>query len=374
MKRKSVFIMAMILILTMAFSTAGVYAKTLSDVNDQIKEQKDKLSEGKKQEKALSQEIQDLEKKIGQVENEVYDLEGDIGETEAKISAAEEELKEAEKRVSEQNENLNSRLRSMYKNGSVGFIDVLLSSGSISEFITNIEMVKIIHSSDQEVLEQLQTAYEEIDAKKKNLENLQDEMVAQKQELLDKQSSLEADQAEVAKKKEGVVRANGEVEDNIAALEAEAASIKNAINNDTSDNSNSSYNDGVFNWPVPGHSKINSPYGWRNCPFHGKEFHSGVDIDANYGDRIVAAASGTVILAQYNGSYGNCVIISHGGGLYTLYAHNSSLLVRNGSTVSKGQQIARAGSTGNSTGVHLHFEVRKGGNSYGNHTNPMNYF
>ncbi len=374
MRKKSAVILALILVFTVAFSTSGVYAKTLSEVNKEIQTEKDKLKEGKEKEAALSKEIQDLEKRIGTLENEISSLDGKIQQTEEDIKTAEEELKAAEEKVAEQNENLNGRLRAMYKNGSVGFLDVILNSGSISEFISNIEMVKIIYSSDQEVLEQLQTAYDEIDAKKKELETLQQEMVTQKQEQLDKQADLEADKTAVSKKKEGVTRANGEVEDNIAALEAEADEIQGIIKNDSSSSSNSSYNDGAFTWPVPGNRKINSPYGWRNCPFHGREIHSGIDIDADYGDKIVAAASGTVISSKYNGGYGYCVIISHGSGLYTLYAHNSSLLVRSGAYVSKGQQIARAGSTGNSTGVHLHFEVRKGGNSSGQHVNPMGYF
>lgn len=378
MKRKTIFIITIVLIFTMAFSTAGVYAKTLSEINNQIQSEKNKLSEGKKQENALSQEIQDLEKKIGQVENEVYALEDDIKETEGKIKTAEEELEVAKQKVSEQNENLNSRLRSMYKNGSVGFIDVILSSESISEFITNIEMVQIIHSSDQEVLKQLQTASDEIDEKKKELEQLQDEMVAQKQELLDKQSSLEADQAEVAKKKEGVVSANGEVEDNIAALEAEADEIRDAINNDMSNSSGgggsggSSYT-GTYIWPVPGYSRISSPYGYRICPFHGKEFHTGIDIPAATGTPVKATAAGVVVTAKYNSGYGYYVMISHGGGMYSLYAHNSSLVVKQGQQVSQGQTIARAGNTGNSTGSHVHFEMRKGGSGSGNTVNPQNY-
>lgn len=373
MKRKSVIVLTLLLVFTMAFTTGSVYAKTQSQINNEIKSEKDKVKQGKEKEAELSKEIQNLETKIGEAENEVYALEGKIKETEGQIATATEELKIAEEKVAEQNTNLNSRLRTMYKNGSIGFVDVILNSGSISEFISNVEMVKIVYSSDQEVLEQLQENHDKIDEKKQELETLQTEMVSQKQEQLDKQTALKADRDEVAKKKEGVTQQIGEAEDNIAALEAESAAISNAIKNDTSSSANSSYNDGVMTWPVPGYSRVSSPYGWRNCPFHGREFHSGIDIPAGYGSKVVAAASGTVILAKYSGGYGNCIIISHGGGLYTLYAHNSSLTVKNGQYVNKGQQIARIGSTGNSTGNHSHFEVRKGGNSYGNHTNPRNY-
>lgn len=128
-----------------------------------------------------------------------------------------------------------------------------------------------------------------------------------------------------------------------------------------------------FAWPVPGHTRISSEYGPRICPYHGRETHSGIDIPAPTGTTIVAAQGGTVELAAYNGSYGNCVIVGHGSGLYTLYGHNSRLLVKKGQSVSKKQAIAKAGSTGNSTGPHCHFEVRKGANSYSNHTNPHKY-
>lgn len=128
-----------------------------------------------------------------------------------------------------------------------------------------------------------------------------------------------------------------------------------------------------FAWPVPGHTRISSEYGPRICPFHGRETHSGIDIPAPYGTAIVAAQGGTVVEAHYNSSYGNMVVISHGSGLYTLYGHNSSLLVKKGQSVSKKQKIAKCGSTGNSTGNHCHFEVRKGANSHSNHTNPHKY-
>lgn len=134
-----------------------------------------------------------------------------------------------------------------------------------------------------------------------------------------------------------------------------------------------SYTGGQFTWPVPGKTGVSSDYGPRICPFHGREVHSGIDIPAPTGTTIVAAAPGKVVLSSYNGSYGNCVIISHGSGLFTLYGHNSKNIAKSGQVVQKGQAIAKVGSTGNSTGPHLHFEVRKGGNAYRNHTSPWAY-
>lgn len=134
-----------------------------------------------------------------------------------------------------------------------------------------------------------------------------------------------------------------------------------------------SYSGGKMQWPLPGHKRISSNYGWRNCPYHGRELHSGIDIPAPNGTPIKAAAGGKVVLAGYNGSYGNCVIISHGKGIWTLYGHASSVTVKKGQEVKAGQTIAKVGSTGNSTGPHLHFEVRKGANAHKNSTSPWNY-
>lgn len=134
------------------------------------------------------------------------------------------------------------------------------------------------------------------------------------------------------------------------------------------------YNGGKMAWPLPGHKTISSNYGYRIRPNYGtRQFHGGIDIPAPYGTSILAAAAGTVVLAGYNGSYGNCIIISHGKSIWTLYGHQSSLLVKNGQRVSAKQKIGKVGSTGNSTGNHLHFEVRKGANSSSSHTSPWNY-
>lgn len=130
----------------------------------------------------------------------------------------------------------------------------------------------------------------------------------------------------------------------------------------------SAHGSGQFTWPCYG--EITSPFGWRVHPIWGTEiFHAGIDIGADYGQPIVAADSGTVIYAGWMGGYGNAVMIDHGGGLVTLYGHNSSLTVGVGENVSKGQTIALAGSTGNSTGPHCHFEVR----IHGEVTSPLNY-
>ena len=381
MKKKLTVITVLLLAFMMVFGTVGVYADNesdLKDVQDEIEQKEEELEQGKREEKRLAEEIEELEVRISESENKLAELAVEIKETEGKIAKTEKDLAEAEAEVAEQNKNLNSRLRAMYKNGTVGFIDVLLSSGSVSEFIMNYEMVKEVYSSDKDVLEELQENYDLINQKKMELDGLKAGLVSQKQSQIDLKASLEDDKTAVAKKK-GVVSANNEeLEDNIADLEAEAANIEALIQQDAQASASGggsggeTYTEGQFTWPVPGWTRVSSDYGWRVCPFHGNEFHTGIDIPAGYGEPVVAAASGTVISAAYQGGYGNAVLISHGGGIYTLYAHNSSLTVYAGQTVSKGQQVARIGSTGSSTGNHLHFEVRNGA-SYGSDVSPWGY-
>lgn len=389
MRKKITVFIALTLIFTMILGTGTVYGASLSDIKKDIQQKQEQLDEGKSQEQKLSKEIQELETEISSAENQLESLRGKIEDTESKVVAAEADLKKAEEEVQTQNDNLNVRLRTMYKNGSIGFMDVLLGSGSISEFISNIDMVKKVYSSDKDVLADLEEDYAKVEAKKKELESLESELQSQKQEQLDKQAELTANKDEVSKKKANVVASNEALEDNISDLNAEADRIAAIIEQDSKKNDNSggsssggssgggsggsSYSDGQFTWPVPGYSRVSSNYGWRICPFHGKEKHTGIDIPASYGSSVVAAAKGTVIYSGYMGSYGNAVIVSHGGGLYTLYGHNSSLVVSSGAKVKKGQKIARIGSTGSSTGNHCHFEVRKGGSSYGNDVSPWNY-
>lgn len=410
MERKTTTVIALIVAGTLIFGTGSMASAASSsldknrqsseNINNQIKQEKEALEKGKQDEAALSKQIEELEVKIGDAENEMETLRGKIQTTEGQVAAAKKELAQAEKEVNTQNENLNVRLRTMYKNGSIGFLDVLLGSGSLSEFISNLDMVQKIHSNDKVVLSNLKERYKTVNEKKKKLESAQAQLESQKAEQAAKQAALTADKKTVSEKKATVTASNAQHQDNIEDLNAEAERIASIIQQDiereqreaeeakqkkkeTEGKSNSSSSSGnsesassgsgKFSWPVPGYTRVSSKYGWRNCPFHGREKHTGLDIPAPYGTAVKAAADGTVIFSGYLGSYGNAVIIRHSGSVYTLYGHNSSLVVRSGARVSRGKTIAKVGSTGSSTGNHCHFEVRKGGSGYGNDVNPWNY-
>lgn len=365
LKRKSRFamIVAILLMLTFAVETSLASAATLSQIRNNIKNKQQELNESKAKEKSLGDQVNSLEQQINSKQSDIDELEASISEAQAKLETLEEELAAAEEKVNTQNENLNARLRNMYKNGSVGFIDVLMDSGSFSEFLNNLSLVEKVYTSDQDVLEELQKAYDEIDAKKKEIETLQAELSESKATMEEQKSSLEADKASVEKKKSEIAADSAETQRELDKLEADAQALTSSIRNSGSSSSSSKYNGGIMAWPVPSCHTVSSGYGGRIHPTTGKyKFHGGLDIPGSYGSAIVAANSGKVIWAGNRGdSYGNYVIIDHGGGVSTLYGHSSKVLVRTGQSVSRGQRIANVGSTGRSTGPHCHFEVRING-------------
>ena len=365
LKRKSRFamIVAILLMLTFAVETSLASAATLSQIRNNIKNKQQELNESKAKEKSLGDQVNSLEQQINSKQSDIDELEASISEAQAKLETLEEELAAAEEKVNTQNENLNARLRNMYKNGSVGFIDVLMDSGSFSEFLNNLSLVEKVYTSDQDVLEELQKAYDEIDAKKKEIETLQAELSESKATMEEQKSSLEADKASVEKKKSEIAADSAETQRELDKLEADAQALTSSIRNSGSSSSSSKYNGGIMAWPVPSCHTVSSGYGGRIHPTTGKyKFHGGLDIPGSYGSAIVAANSGKVIWAGNRGdSYGNYVIIDHGGGVSTLYGHSSKVMVSTGQSVSRGQRIANVGSTGRSTGPHCHFEVRING-------------
>ena len=373
LKRKSRFamIVAILLMLTFAVETSLASAATLSQIRNNIKNKQQELNESRAKEKSLGDQVNSLEQQINSKQSDIDELEASISEAQAKLETLEEELAAAEEKVNTQNENLNARLRNMYKNGSVGFIDVLMDSGSFSEFLNNLSLVEKVYTSDQDVLEELQKAYDEIDAKKKEIETLQAELRESKATMEEQKSSLEADKASVEKKKSEIAADSAETQRELDKLEADAQALTSSIRDSGSSSSSSKYNGGIMAWPVPSCHTVSSGYGGRIHPTTGKyKFHGGLDIPGSYGSAIVAANSGKVIWAGNRGdSYGNYVIIDHGGGVSTLYGHSSKVLVSTGQSVSRGQRIANVGSTGRSTGPHCHFEVRINGSR----VNPTPY-
>ncbi len=355
----TLIILALVSIPNVNFVSADNITSKLQDVNSKIQQVKANIKRGKQQSKNLSAEIYAIERKIGYTEQEISNLEESISETEAKIQTSNNNLMKMEESIKNQDDDLKKRLRAMYKNGSIKFVEVLLGSESVTDFMTNMDMVERIHKQDQDVLKSLRTQRQIIEEEKQNLEDLKNKLKISKENQSRKREELRLDEKTVKDKKQKIQLDLKQLEQRRKQFVEEANRLTAEILK--SQSKGTIYSGGTMAWPVPGWSRITSKFGWRTL-YGKKNFHTGTDIDCDTGTPIVAANSGTVLRSEYNTrGYGYYVVIDHGGGIVTVYAHNSKLLVKKGDKVERGQVISLGGSTGNSTGSHCHFEVRVNG-------------
>lgn len=343
--------------------------------------------EASKNKKAAQEILDNLKKAKSNMEDYIIQLDKSLNELQIEISHLEqnqkklqESIKETQKNLElargaqeEQYEAMKERIQMVYESGNKKYLDVLMTATSMTDIINKTEYVSQVSLYDYNVLKQLKTAKEQVANLKLKLdkdlasnEELQKEVNDQKEamELLIQEKSIQV--AEYTKSIEG----QQEEVNRYAQAEAEAEAIIAQAEQNASTSTTSAYTGGIFTWPVPGYSQITSYFGNRTSPTAGASSnHKGIDIACDAGASVVAAADGTVIVATYNYAEGNYVCIDHGGGVVTVYMHNSSLLVSVGQAVTAGQQIAAAGSTGVSTGPHCHFGVRVDGN----YVDPLAY-
>ena len=385
-------VLIVILAIILAFSThiAIVCAATKSELQNQssdlqnkINQTKDEISEVQAELSGTMQQIQNLNAQIADYQSEIDDLDGQITELEASIKESEIKLNEAEEKYKKQEILLKERLVAMYEAGQTSYLDVLLSSEDLTDFISKYYMISEIAEYDTELLDQMEKNKNEIKAAKESLEESKAQVETIKANKQATQDSLKASQAA----KQGYVNQLSEdeqaLQDELEQYEADKRAVQNelaAIAARESANGGTVYTGGApssygYIFPVAGLSKanINNP----NYPSY--PGHTGVDININVvGKKVVAVKSGTVeistALRNSNGtyrSYGEYVVINHHDGTMTLYAHmlSGSRTVSVGQEVSQGQVLGTVGSTGNSTGPHLHFEVRINGRA----VNPIPY-
>ncbi len=332
-----------------------------------IKDTQSQLEQGKQKVKQLESEIKTLDNRIYQTEVEINELGLQINDTKTQITEALDRLNKKQAELDAQNDALNMRLRSMYKNGDIGLLSVLLGSGTLTDLMTNMDMVQRIYDYDAKLLASLEDQYEVINQEKQELLDLKANLLELQDEAEKKKASLEADQIAAAQKREQVQQSNKDLEAQIDAMKKEADALSAQIK---LLQSSRAYVGGKMMWPSQSSTRVTSPFGNRLHPIlKVYKLHTGIDIGAPSGTNILAANDGTVISAGYNNSYGYMVMLDHGGGIVTLYAHCSKLLVSKGDAVARGQVIALVGSTGMSTGPHLHFEVRINGV----YKNPLEY-
>lgn len=378
MKNKIISILVICILLISTSKLA--FAETSAEYKQKSEDAKEKLEDVTGQINTALQEVQDLNTSIDNTEQEITNLTKEVTDLNQSISEKEKDLAEKQKLLEE-------RLVASYMNGKNTYMDALFSGG-LANFVSNYESIKQIAEYDNNLMadvkntktelenerNKVETAKKEKQTKSAELKKLKSEKEAKVNNLTDEQKQIQAQmdeydsQMKILEQKEKAIA-------EAAKRKAEQEKSNNSNkNNNTGSNNNggSTTPTGTFQWPVPSSHTITSNYGYRIHPISGtKKLHAGIDIGAPGGSNIVAADAGTVVLSSlgYNGGYGNYVIISHGNGITTRYAHCSNLFVSAGESVSKGQVIAAVGSTGASTGNHCHFEVRINGES----KNPLNY-
>lgn len=325
--------------------------------------------------------IEKIDQKTAEVEGELAELSEQIVQTEGDLERKEQELAAAEREEEKQYMRMKQRIKYMYENGTQDYIELLFSAGNIADFLNRTEYIEKISGYDKQVFQEYQKIRKDMEKKKQevettlsNLEDMQGDAIAEQQALdamkTKKQEELESYQNNLKKTQEQA----DEYAKQAANAEAEVEKLLEAkqreIDRQNSMGGGDSGGDGKFRWPLNVAGRISSGFGPRNSPTAGaSSYHKGIDIAVAYGTPILAAESGTVVTATYSSSAGNYVMISHGNRLYTVYMHCSKLAVSEGEMVKRGQVIAYVGSTGISTGSHLHFGVSKNGS----YVNPLNY-
>ncbi len=316
-----------------------------------IKEKKEELKKVQNQKDDVSKDLNDMKNKIVKQTNELSDMKKSINGKTKLIEKSQQDLDQTKDDIKKRRTGLNTRLRTMYKSGSIGYLDVILGSNSVEELVTNVDLVQKIFSNDQTILTELKAQKREIEIKEAK--------------LLKEKKSLEEDITAANETKNSLDKTKAKLESRYAELEKTENSLKKAIA-EAASSGGVRYAGGKWAFPLKSGYTLTSHFGERRS----YESHPGVDLAVPTGTPVYAAQSGKVVTAGWYGGYGNAVVIYHGNGLTSVYGHNSSVTVKTGQRVRKGQQISLAGSTGWSTGSHLHFEVR---NSSGTPISPGPY-
>ncbi len=404
MKKKIIVSMMGVWLAGLVLFGAGLVSRADDDIDtlkERIGEKQDELG-GLQQEKralqsgrtSIQQTINSLESKKNEMSAYVAALDAEvetiqanidalnlqIADKEAEIEVTRAELQVAEETANEQYEAMKERICFMYERGDTLYMEMLLSAESFGDMLNKADYIQMLSDYDRKKLEEYRLVVEEVNVTKQVLEEEEEVLevakeAAQKEQddlntlIAEKEAQIKAYEADIANQEKAIQEYDAEIAAQnqlIKEVEAAIAADKAAL----AEAQRLHYNGGKFAWPAPKYTRISDPFGWRMHPtLHVQKFHNGVDLAAPGGSPILAAYDGKVVAAGYSSSMGNYIMIDHGDNLMTVYMHASALYVSKGATVTRGQKIAAVGSTGRSTGNHLHFGVRKNGE----YVDPMPY-
>lgn len=401
LRRLFCLLCSLVLVLTAGVSSAFVAeAKSRSElesekskIQSRINSTQSKLNSLSKQKKDTQEYINTLQEKISLLQDKISNLESDktalqseIDATQAKIEKTAADIEETQRQIDQKQKEFDAtyaeycqRLRAMYISGSASTLEVLLTCSDLSSLLTRSEMIKSVSQQDSATLDSLMKKMEEIEAQKQKLEEKRNQLNADKKSLETDKAALQKNINDISSTKADLDSEAAECNAQMRKLSKQSSEYQEAIETDQKQLQQvqndiraaiaaaGSHGSGNGRLRYPTDSRSISA-GYPN--YSSGRYHGGIDFPVSTGSNVYAAASGTVILVKYlYGSYGRYLIIDHGDGLSTLYAHNSQILVSVDDKVSAGQVVAKSGSTGNSTGPHCHFEVRVNGSQ----VNPLNY-
>ena len=348
-------------------SNANKLAGQKKDLQNQLKDVRAKKADAQSQKDLLERQMNVIQAEIDNIAQQINQYQGLINQKAT-------ELADTEAKEKAQYELFCQRIRVMEETGEVSYWSILFSSDSFSDLLDNFMMVEEIIQYDNSVMDQLLALQAKIEAEKSELEDAKAQQEAARQQQVAAKQELSSQQSEVDKLITEISATEADLQKQEAALRSAAAAADAEIRRKEKELASQIANvpsESGFLWPLSGYNTLSSLFGSRIHPITGKaNNHTGIDIPAPRGTAIKAAKSGVVTKSTYNNSYGNYVVVSHSDGTSTLYAHMSRRSVSEGQKVTQGAKLGEVGTTGSSTGNHLHFEVRVNGSR----TDPINYF
>ena len=343
--------------------------KELDAAQHNVQQAEEKKDRAKQKVSAAKESLSEIVARLGRLQQDINTLQKKADVLQKDIDKNTAELNKKKDEMEGRLKIYRTRLRDIYENGQINYLDVLLGAKDFGDFASRMYLLQKIIRSDLDLVDAVRREAAEIQKRQDVLDGQMAEIKKDRAALEEKRSNAEnmrEQRAQLLYKAEEEKRKSDEEYDRMLAISDNIKSMLQGM--ETASVMPSGGGNGSFAWPCSG--TITSYYGWRVHPIFGtRKYHSGMDIAVDYGTPIHAAANGVVVYSGWMGGYGYAIMLDHGGGLVTIYGHNSSLAVGEGQRVSKGQVVAYAGSTGYSTGPHCHFEVRL----HGEVTEPLNY-
>ncbi|HEY8911428.1 MAG TPA: peptidoglycan DD-metalloendopeptidase family protein [Desulfosporosinus sp.] len=381
--RKKVIPIAVLSILLLGTSALPSRANELGDA---VQQQQDLANQKKQAQGQLNKltftadimkaQLALLETQIAAAQTRLSQNRAAFTRAQTQVNIAQKELEQKQKELEGRQSALGKRARGIYESGQISYLELLFQSSDLSDFITRMEYFSKLVDNDRQLLSVIKSQKEQIGQKKRELQSQRDQAAQLQAQAVSVSAELDKSKSEQRIALDKNQKTQQAAYDDVDRLESEANSLGDKIRKlQAAQAAKPTRQGGVSGsisiWPVPGFYEISDPFGWRTHPItHKQSLHTGTDIVAPTGTQIHAAGAGVVLVAGWNSAYGNMTIIDNGNGVSTLYGHQSSLAVSEGQSVQANQVIGYVGSTGLSTGSHLHFEVREGGNP----TDPLRFF